>query len=107
MQRRSVEEYLSRKWGVAITPAAPTSVTGIASGPNAADVSWAAPMFNGGTGVTRYTVTSTPGGKNCTTAGLSCTVHGLPKDISYTFTVTATNAVGVGPASAPSNAVNP
>jgi hypothetical protein len=105
-ERRSVEEYLARKWGVPITPQAPTSVAAVASGPNAADVSWTAPTFSGGAPVTQYTVTSTPGGKNCTTAGLSCTVQGLPHDISYTFTVTAANSVGSGPLSAPSNAVN-
>ena len=66
-----------------------------------------APAFDGGAALTQYTVTSTPGGKNCTTAGLSCTVHGLPHDTFYTFTVTATNSVGIGPTSAPSNAVNP
>jgi type II secretory pathway pseudopilin PulG len=105
-ERRSVEEYLARKWGVPITPQAPTSVAAVASGPNAADVSWTAPTFSGGAPVTQYTVTSTPGGKNCTTAGLSCTVQGLPHDISYTFAVTAANSVGSGPLSAPSNAVN-
>ena len=106
-ERRSVEEYLARKWGVPITPQAPTAVIGVRSSANSADVSWTAPTFNVGAAVTQYTVTSTPGGKNCTTAGLSCTVHGLPHDIASTFTVTATNSVGDGPPSAPSNAVNP
>jgi hypothetical protein len=105
-QRRAVEEYLSRKWGVAITPSAPTSVIGMFSGPNRVDVSWTAPAFNGGAPVTQYTVTSTPKDKNCTTTGLSCTFDGLSKP-PYTFTVTATNSVGDGPPSVPSNAVNP
>jgi hypothetical protein len=106
-ERRSVEEYLSRKWGVPITPSAPTSVTAAVAGSNAVNVSFSAPAFDGGGPVTLYTVTSTPGGKTCTTTGLSCQVNGLPHDIAYTFTVTAANSAGVGPASAASNAVNP
>jgi hypothetical protein len=38
---------------------------------------------------------------------LQCTVGGLTNNTSYTFTVTATNAFGTGPASTPSSAATP
>jgi hypothetical protein len=90
----------------ATVPGPPTSVSG-ASGNVQATISWLAPASNGGSAITSYTVTSSPGGFTCTTATLSCTVTGLTNGSSYTFTVTATNAVGTGPASAPSPAVTP
>jgi hypothetical protein len=71
-------------------------------------VTWTAPASTGGSAITGYTVTSSPGAKTCTTAGtLGCTVSGLINGTAYTFTVTATNGVGTGPASSPSSSVTP
>ena len=90
----------------AAVPGAPTIGTAT-RGDTQATVTWTAPASDGGSAITGYTATSTPGGKTCTTATTSCTVTGLTNGTSYTFTVTATNAVGTGPASAASNSVTP
>ena len=88
-------------------PAKPTNVTATA-GVNSALVSWAAPDDNG-SAITGYRVTDASGFYICTwTSGpLSCSVPNLVNGTSYTFTVTATNSVGIGPASDPSNSVTP
>jgi hypothetical protein len=93
-------------------PAAPT--IGAATAGNAsATVAFTAPTTTGGQPITSYTVTAidstTPshGGETATGTTSPITVTGLTNGDSYTFTVTATNDVGTGPASAPSNAITP
>lgn len=88
-------------------PRPPTNVTAVA-GNASARVSWAATLGILNSPVTAYRVTSAPGGRTCATAGsLSCTVSGLTPRTPYTFTVTAANADGTGPASNSSNSVTP
>jgi hypothetical protein len=96
----------------ATAPAAPTGVAAT-PGNGSASVSWTAPG-NGGSAITSYTVTPYVNGtaQSPTTVtgnppATSATVTGLTNGTSYTFTVTATNAVGTSPASSPSNAVTP
>ena len=93
----------------AVAPGAPTAATATA-GDTQASIVFTAPAFKGGANITGYTVTSSPaGGSGSCTAlpATACTVTGLTNGVSYTFTVTATNSVGTGAASAASNAVTP
>ena len=87
-------------------PGAPT--IGTATAGNAqATITFTAPTSNGGSPITVYTVTSSPGGITKTEASSPITVTGLTNGTAYTFTVTATNSVGTGPASSPSKSVTP
>lgn len=93
-------------------PAAPanlvaTDVTPPGATTGSADISFT-PPDNGGRPILSYTVTSSPGGITATAGGRASDIQitGLTLGTSYTFTVYATNAVGNGPASAPSNALS-
>jgi len=91
----------------ASAPSAPQSPVAI-SGNTSATVTWAAPLSDGASALTGYTVTASPGGQTCATVPptTTCTVTGLTNGTTYTFDVTATNAVGTS-AAATSNAVTP
>lgn len=81
-------------------PAAPAGQKGVVA------VRWDAPDAHteGGSLITEYTVTAS-NGATCTTDGsLGCLVTGLSSGTTYTFRVTARNALGVSPASAPVSA---
>jgi hypothetical protein len=97
----------------ASNPVTPATVPGVATqvfavgGNGSATVTWNAPASTGGSPITGYTVTSSPGGLTCSTTATSCVVTGLTNGVPYTFDVVATNAVGSEPASAPSNSVTP
>jgi hypothetical protein len=93
----------------ATAPDAPTIGTATA-GDAQATVTFTAPTSDGGSAITAYTATSTPGGGTgtLTQAGSgTITVTGLTNGTAYTFTVTATNTIGTSTASANSNSVTP
>jgi uncharacterized protein (TIGR02145 family) len=86
-------------------PGAPTNP--VATAGNAqASVAFTAPASNG-SDITGYTVTSSPGGLTASGSSSTLVVTGLATNVSYTFTVVATNAAGNSVASAASGAVSP
>ena len=91
----------------ATVPGAPTGVSAT-PGDTLVQVTWTAPASDGGSLITGYTVYPNPADVPPVPAGTTtATVTGLTNGTPYTFTVTATNSVGEGPASAASNIATP
>jgi len=86
-------------------PGSPTIVS-VTPGDAQVTVNFTLPS-NGGSPIKSYTVISNPGGKTASGAGSPIVVKGLTNGTPYTFTVTATNKIGTGPASSASNSATP
>ena len=93
-----------------VVPGAPTIGTAVAGSTNAT-VTWTAPTFTGGEALTGYVITPYIGTTAQTPVHvgvvLTDLVTGLTNGTTYTFTVSATNAVGTGAPSAHTNTVTP
>lgn len=100
-------------WAFVVPPGPPSNVRATSHESTQSVVTWAAPLSDGGSPIVTYLVsasdstTATNGGQTCTSSGATtCTVAGLVNGDHYTFSVSATNAVGAGP-SAPSGVAIP
>jgi hypothetical protein len=86
-------------------PQAP-SITSVTGGNAQVSVAFSA-NATGGSAITGYTVTSSPGGLTATGSSSPLVVTGLTNGTSYTFTATATNTHGTSLASSASSSVTP
>jgi hypothetical protein len=110
---QSHNSTLDSALSAATVPVAPRTVPGAPRTPistplkAAATVAWFAPLSNGGSAITKYTVTATPGGHTCSTTAtvLHCNVTALTNGVSYRFSVTATNVAGTSTASTLTTAI--
>lgn len=93
---------------LAAVAGAPTQVNAL-PGDTEATVTWTPPATNGGSAVTSYVVTVSPGGATTTVSAVTpaATITGLTNGSVYKFTVTAVNVAGTGPASTQSAGVTP
>jgi len=99
---------VSRSFTVnAVVPGAPTIGTAIA-GDTQASVAFVSPLNIGGSAITAYTVTVNPADVAPVQGAASpIVITGLTNGQAYTFTVTADNVAGTGPASMASNSITP
>ena len=104
----SVNAYnLVSNWPVDLEVSGAPTIGTATAGNAQATVSFTAPASNGGSAITSYTATSSPGGVTGTGTASPITVTGLTNGTTYTFTVTATNSVGTSLPSSASNSVTP
>ncbi|WP_052172562.1 DUF1566 domain-containing protein [Psychroserpens jangbogonensis] len=92
----------------ATIPDAPIIGTAVAAD-GQASIAYTAP-FDGGSLITNYVATSSPGNITGTinqAVSGTINVEGLTNGTAYTFTITATNAIGISLASSASNSVTP
>ncbi len=89
-----------------LMPPPPTNVSATA-GNGMATVNFTAPKLNGRKPIIHYTVVAYPGKMKVEGTNSPVVVRGLINGRPYTFRVSATNSVGTGLYSEPSNCVTP
>ncbi|MCW2523397.1 MAG: fibronectin type protein, partial [Frankiales bacterium] len=82
-------------------------LTSATAGDTQATVAFTTPGSDGGSPITGYTLTSTPGSVTKACPGSPCTISGLTNGTAYTFTLHATNAIGDSTESSASPSVTP
>ena len=102
---------VSRSFTIHPVTAGKPSITSVSFGDSSVTVAFVAPSFLGGDLIDGYQLvgTSISGTVIKPDCGVSspCTITGLTNGTSYTFTVAAINAAGIGPASNASPAITP
>jgi uncharacterized repeat protein (TIGR02543 family) len=78
---------------VTTKPDEPTSVVAVGGQDAQSTVSWTEPVASGGSPIIGYTVLSSRG-QTCASVTTTCVVTSLTNGSTYTFTVTASNALG-------------
>ena len=103
-----ISGYIEGTLGLQGSPGAPTIGTATLSGVDV-NLTFTAPTDTGDSPILSYTAVSNPSGGSGTISEDGSTrtilVTGLSTGTSYTFTVTATNAIGTSAASAASNSI--
>ncbi|MDA8777357.1 fibronectin type III domain-containing protein [Pontimonas sp.] len=102
---------VSRTFTISPVVAGQPSITSVSFGDSSVTVAFGAPGFVGGDAIDGYQVVATGSGgsvtkPDCATSS-PCTITGLTNGTSYTLTVAAINAAGVGSASDASPAITP
>lgn len=94
---------LSNSAVVVPTEPGPPTLESAAPGDGQVSLAWTPPGDDGGAPISYYLATASPGGAYCFVSALGCTIAGLVNNTAYSFTVRASNDVGIGP---PSNALS-